>query len=149
MSNEGSSLFLASVVQSIFYLSWRVVLTHLSERELPILLALCIKSSMSGGVGCSSLVSKPHIEALSNQLKSWCMDDVMHDPAIGRIQNTVLQKHDRSIIRSIACSNSEQVELVSIFGDNRVLLKDEPIFIDNLLKRLAHVRIGMENQVAK
>jgi len=70
-------------VDNVFNLGWRVELTHLSKGELPVsLILLWVKGGVVHAVLSSSLVAKPDIISISNQIKCWGLVCIIHNPTI-------------------------------------------------------------------
>lgn len=144
MSNVGDFI-LSSLFSNVVYLSWSIMISHLSPAELPIsFIFFWIKSSMSHTIFDSSLVTKPNIETFSNKSECWRSGIVIHDPAISRISDSMLKEDNFSIVCCLRRSNSKDVEDIPIICGYWVRFIDETIFLNNLNESFIKIRISLQ-----
>jgi len=91
-------------------LGWSIVLSHFSERVLPIgFISLWVQSGMVRAILSASLVAEPDIVPVPHQLECWGGVVVVHDPAVCWVSNTMLQEHNRSALKGFIWGDSEHI----------------------------------------
>jgi len=86
-----SHFIVSSMFSYIVNLGWCIVVTHLGPAELPVCsIGVWVQSLVTHAVFSASLVSKPNIVALVYQLEGWSHVRPVHDPAVRRVDDTVL-----------------------------------------------------------
>jgi len=139
MTNIGDFLS-SSLLSNIINLSWGIMLSHLSVRELPVSLIFCWETSMARAVLSSSLVAEPHIVSSSHQLEGWSYFIVVHDPAISRVGDSMLKENYRSSWLDIFTSDPEDIQDITIIGGNWMGFKPKAVLCNNFLEWLIEIR---------
>lgn len=103
-----SSFLDTSSFESILNLSRGIKLSHLSEWKWPVIFGWGGKCGVTNWVFRSSLVSKPNIVSCSDELECWSNFSVIHNPAVSRIHNSVLQKSNWSSRFCVGAFDSKQ-----------------------------------------
>ena len=69
----------------------------------------------------SSLIAEPNIVASPDKLESRSHFVVVHDPAVGRVSDAVLQEHHRcTLLSATRLHDSKDIENVSIVCGNLI-----------------------------
>jgi hypothetical protein len=85
-----------------------------------------------GAVLIASGVTKPDIVAFSHELEGGGYLVIVHDPAVGGVDQTML-KEDRPFLGgNVVVDNSEHAEDVTIWSGHRMSLETEAIVLHNL-----------------
>lgn len=96
MSNV-SDFLVSSMLSYIINLCWSIEVSHFSPAELPVgPVVFWVQSLMTRAILGASLVSKPNIIALIDQLEGWSYVRPMHNPTISRVDNSMLQENSLS-----------------------------------------------------
>jgi hypothetical protein len=135
--------FSAGFISYEIHLGWCVEFTHLSKGELPVLLARAtVKACVAQAILGAALVAEPNIVALPNELESRSDVWIMHDPAVCRIHDAVLQEYGSfgTILLGVI-RDPEYVQDISILGSHRMSLVAESVLLHNLLEGMKIVRV--------
>ena len=91
-------------------------------------------------------VAEPNIIASTSHNKGRSQLRLVHDPAIGRVKDAVLEVNNRLRGRSFRLSlkslDSEHSKSESVWGLYNVLLVDEAVLLHDLLEAFAHIGIS-------
>ena len=132
----------------------KVISTHVVPGEIPELLLIMVRVILGirSAERVTTRVAKPHIVAPARRHERWSDISVINDPAVGRVQNTMLEEHGRLshvgvgvLVRVYQTWDAENVEDVAVFSRNFMHLKLETVFDTDLLEsalRVASVTVS-------
>lgn len=140
-----SDFIISCVFSHIVNLGWCVVVAHLGPTELPIRsVGIRIQRLVAHAVLCAPLVSEPDVVACLDELECWSNIRPMHDPAVGRVDDSMLQEHNLRARLSVIGGNSVDVEDVAVVSRHWVRLELVSVLLDDLLECLVEVWVGLE-----
>ena len=120
---------------------WQVVGAHIEPGEVPelLLVMVWVQAYVRSAVCVSTRVAEPDIVAGASGNEGWSDVRVVHDPAVGRVEDAVLEQNGRLGHVGLAVADetwdAEDVQNVAIFGGHFMNLELEAILLANLLKR--------------